>query len=159
MYNHYQSADPAKRMAAAERLKSLIYDRALQQGVAPGDEWFSKKTGKSAAGGRDQYFNDAMARHSAKQSPAGKAQSIQPPSQGTPYQSGQQSGFKYDKDPTLGNSEFQNWLDVKAPARTTLYDRAANERMYDQFLAEKGKTPAPGVTNSPPWSQRPWQVR
>jgi hypothetical protein len=159
LYNQYQSADPAKRQAYGERLKSLIYASASQKGVAPGDEWFSKKTGKSAAGGRDQYFNDAMAKHSVKQSPAGKAQSIQPPSQGTPYQSGQQSGFKYDKDPTLGNLEFQKWFDVKVPASTTLYDRAANERMYDQFLAEKGKTPAPGVTNSPPWSQRPWQVR
>jgi hypothetical protein len=105
LYNQYQSSDPAKRLAAAERLKSLIYDRALQQGVAPGDEWFSKKTGKSAFVGRDQYFNDAMAKYSAKQSPVGKAQSIQPPSKGMPY----------GQAPTLppGTTEADIWQSYK----------------------------------------------
>lgn len=74
----------------------------------------------------------------------GQAQPIQPPSQGTPHAGGQK--FKYDKDPTLGNAEFTKWLDARSPARVTLYDRAANEKAYDQFLAEKGQPPyGPGM--------------
>jgi len=87
---------------------------------------------------------------------------IAPPLQGTPYQTGQQGGFKYDKDPTLGNAEFQRWLDIKSPARTTLYDRAANERMYDQFLAEEEKPPVrPPVQGPtrPVVTERPGQAR
>jgi hypothetical protein len=87
---------------------------------------------------------------------------IAPPFQGTPYQTGQQGGFKYDKDPTLGNAEFQRWLDIKSPARTTLYDRAANERMYDQFLAEEEKPPVrPPVQGPtrPVVTGRPGQAR
>jgi hypothetical protein len=147
LYNQYQAADPSQKKAYGDRLKNLIYASASQQNVAPADDWMSKKTGKSAAEGKDQYFNDAMGRYAAKQ-PAGKAQPIQPPSQGTPYAEGQK--FKYDKDPTLGNAEFQKWLDVKAPARFALYDRAANEKMYDQFLAEKGQPPSQPQYGTPP---------
>jgi hypothetical protein len=93
---------------------------------------------------------------------AGQARTIQVPSQGAPYQTVQQGGFKYDKDPTLGNAEFQRWLDIKSPARTTLYDRAANERMYDQFLAEEEKPPVrPPVQGPtrPVVTERPGQAR
>jgi len=128
LYNQYQSSDPAKRLAAAERLKSLIYDRALQQGVSPGDEWFSKKTGKSAFVGRDQYFNDAMAKYAAKQSPVGKAQSIQPPSKGMPY----------GQAPTLppGTTEADIW-----------------QRYKDRNAAPAPQVSQPTFTNRP-WQAR-----
>jgi len=154
MYNHYQSADPAKRMAAAERLKSLIYDRALQQGVAPGDEWFSKKTGKSAAGGRDQYFNEAMAKHSAKQSPAGKAQSIQPPSQGTSLGSRLNEWAAAGKP---GNPEIQLMQIGNSRIDGTGFGSITEAAAYDRWLSSQGvRQPTQGVTpgyGTPPQGQ------
>jgi hypothetical protein len=151
LYNQYQSADPAKRQAYGERLKSLIYASASQQGVAPGDEWFSKKTGKSAAGGRDQYFNEAMAKHSAKQSPAGKAQSIAPPSQGTQLGSRLNEWAAAGKP---GNPEIQLMQIGKSRIDGTGFGSISEAAAYDRWLESQGgpsKPPyyQPGVPSPP----------
>lgn len=63
-------------------------------------------------------------------------------------------GFKYPKDPTLNNPEFTAWLDKRLPARFMRYDRATNERLYDQFMSEKslpsGWENAPALPYPPP---------
>jgi hypothetical protein len=130
LYNQYQSADPAKQKAYGDRLKNLIYASASQQGIAPTDDWFSKKAGKSAADAKDQYFNDAMARYSAKQSPAGKAQSIPPQSRGMPY------GPETTLPP--GTTEAGIWQRYK--------DRNAAAESTPQV-------------RQPTFTNRPWQVR
>jgi hypothetical protein len=130
LYNQYQSADPAKQKAYGDRLKNLIYASASQQGIAPTDDWFSKKAGKSAADAKDQYFNEAMARYSAKQSPAGKAQSIPPQSKGMPY------GPETTLPP--GTTEADIWQRYK--------DRNAAAESTPQV-------------RQPTFTNRPWQVR
>jgi hypothetical protein len=166
LYFQYQSADPAKKKAFGDRLRDLVYASASQQGVAPADEWISKKTGKSAAEGKDQYFNDAMTRYSAKQEQgakdgayrdamvnkylkgrydpqghqklsqamddyrAGKAQSIQPPSQGMPY------GY----EPSL-------------PPGTTAAD------IVQRYNARNAAPTSAAPAARPTFTKRPWQAR
>ena len=167
MYNQYQSADPKNKKAIGDRLKNLVYASASQQGVSPADDWMSKKTGKPAPEGKDQYFNDAMARHQTKQSGlaakgryqdamddkylrnrygygedrAGFRQAM------TDYESGkaqsiqpQSRGMPYEYEPSL-------------PPGTTAADM--QQRYKDRNAAPVN---APQV-RPPAFTNRPWQVR
>ena len=129
LYNEHQYGDPSQKKAYGDRLKNLIYASASQQNVAPADDWMSKKTGKSAAEGKDQYFNDAMSRYAAKQ-PAGKAQSIQPQSRGMPYE--------YEPSLPPGTTAADIW-----------------QRYKDRNAAPIN---APQV-RQPAFTNRPWQAR
>lgn len=172
IYQDMQGADPKTKKLFGDNLRYLVYKEAERQGVAPADEWITKKTGKSAAEGKDQYFNDAMGRYAA----TGKAQSIQPPSKGTPY--GQPDTFK-PYDGPVGRP----WWELPGAGRLTAgdpiveglsftsgrqMDIQAIER-YHNALANgglgRGGSPAaaapqpatqPAATKS---AARPWQSR
>jgi len=152
LYNEYQYGDPLQRKAYGDRLKNLIYASASQQNVAPADDWMSKKTGKSAAEGKDQYFNDAMSRYAAKQSPAGKAQSIQPQPQGTPY--GQLATSLPNTFKPYDGPVGSPWWELPGAGRLTAGDPIVpgysfrNGHAWDMQMLEPTRGPDYGQANS-----------
>jgi hypothetical protein len=151
-YSQYQSADPAKKKAYGDRLQSLIYSTAAQRGVDPGSDWFAGKSGGAGNEGKDKYFNDAMARYSAKQSPVGKAQSIQPQSQGTPY--GQLATSLPNTFKPYDGPVGRPWWELPGAGRLTAGDPIVpgysfrNGHAWDMQMLEPTRGPDYGQANS-----------
>jgi len=160
LYNQYQSADPAKQKAYGDRLKNLIYASASQQGIAPTDDWFSRKAGKSAADAKDQYFNDAMARYSAKQSQYAYHDAMVNKYLKGPYDpQGQQKFSQAMDDYRAGKAQS-----IEPPSKGMPYGQAptlppgTTEADIWQRYKDRNATPAPQVSQ-PTFTNRPWQAR
>lgn len=115
-----------------------FFAMAAQRGVAPSDDWLARKTGKSGAEGRTQYFNDAMARQQSKRPQAiakpGNAQSIPPREAGMP--------------PDYG---------FNLPPGTTPADI---RQSYNARMAARENAPPPWMQPATQvFAERPWQTR
>jgi hypothetical protein len=149
-----------------------FFAMAAQRGVAPSDDWLARKTGKSVAEARTQYFNDAMARLQTRGGvPQGKYQEAMREKY-TGFRFGEQpdydgynramSDYRAGKPQAIARPGDAQSIQTRAPSLPPGTTAADIQQSYNARMEAQRNAPPPWMqpaTQAPVFTERPWQQR